>query len=431
MTKGRETAKFGLDALLKAGAEKAQCAVSLQEKHEMNVDAGEFSLLRTTFDTSVMLVAIKDGKKGTGVANKSDRESLEKAAGDVISMADASQPDEANDIAEKQPPEVFSRGPTEPDLDKMHFRLREFLETVKTRYPRTVIRQAYVDFSRSTRYFVNSNGVDFETSKGVYNLITIFSSRDGDKVSSFNYTGFAARDLDRPLIDCGSLDTLIRQSGEQVTTQSIKGKFVGDVIFTPDCLVDMLGFLVNSVGDGAMISGTSIYKDSLEKRVTSPLLTLHCKPTSEEISDGYFVTPDGYKAEDLTLVDRGVLKTYLLSLYGSRKTGKDRSQNAGGGWIIDSGETPYEEMVKSIKRGILLARFSGGYPSANGDFSGIAKNSYLIEDGEIKYPISESMVSGNFADMLMNVKAVSKERVDSGRSIFPWVAVSGATISGK
>ena len=80
--------------------------------------------------------------------------------------------------------------------------------------------------------------------------------------------------------------------------------------------------------------------------------------------------------------------------------------------------------------GILLARFSGGYPSANGDL-GIAKNSYLIEDGEIKYPISESMVSGNFADMLMNVKAVSKERVDSGRSIFPWVAVSGATISGK
>ena len=355
--------------------------------------------------------AIKDGKKGTGVANKSDR-SRWKAAGDVISMADASQR-QSERYCGKTAARGVSRGPTEPGLDKMHFRL--ILETVKARYPEPY-RRLHVDFVEHRCCELQRGR--FRDLESVYNLITIFSSRDGDKVSSFNYTGFAARDLDRPLIDCGSLDTLLRQSGEQVTTQSIKGKFVGDVIFTPDCLVDMLGFLVNSVGDGAMISGTSIYKDSLEKRVTSPLLTLHCKPTSEEISDGYFVTPDGYKAEDLTLVDRGVLKTYLLSLYGSRKTGKDRSQNAGGGWIIDSGETPYEEMVKSIKRGILLARFSGGYPSANGDFSGIAKNSYLIEDGEIKYPISESMVSGNFADMLMNVKAVSKERVDSGRSIF-------------
>ena len=61
----------------------------------------------------------------------------------------------------------------------------------------------------------------------------------------------------------------------------------------------------------------------------------------------------------------------------------------------------------------------------------MAKNSYLIEDGEIKYPVSETMVSGNFAEMLQSVKAISRERVDSGYGILPWVAVSGVTISGK
>ena len=88
-------------------------------------------------------------------------------------------------------------------------------------------------------------------------------------------------------------------------------------------------------------------------------------------------------------------------------------------------------MIKSVERGILLARFSGGYPSDNGDFSGVAKNSYLIENGEIKYPISESMISGNFAEMLKNIKAISKERIDYGFSILPWIQVSGITISGK
>ena len=38
-------------------------------------------------------------------------------------------------------------------------------------------------------------------------------------------------------------------------------------------------------------------------------------------------------------------------------------------------------MVKNIDRGLLVTRFSGGSPSDNGDFSGIAKNSFYIQNG--------------------------------------------------
>jgi PmbA protein len=431
MENGRETARRGLQALLRLGADKAQCMVSLVEKHEMNVDAGEFSLLRTTFDTQVGFTAIKGGKKGQTAANKSDPESIDRAAADVLTIAEASQPDEANDIAESQTAEAFSAGSDSPDLDRMHMRLTEFLNEVKVRHPKAIIRQAYLDFTKTKSYVRNSNGVDFESTSGVYHLVTIFSSKEGDKVSSFNYTGFATRDLDKPLLEYAGLDRLLRESGEQTRTFPVKGKFVGQVIFTPECLDELLRFLTRSVSDGPMIAGTSIYKDSLTKEVTSPSLTIHSRPVSDEIADGYFVTTDGYKAENMTLVNKGVLKSYMLSLYGAKKTGKERAVNQGGAWVVEPGDTSFEDIVKSIDRGILLARFSGGNPSANGDFSGIAKNSYLIEDGKIKYPISESMISGNFAEMLMNVTAVSKERVHSGYSILPWVAVSGATISGK
>ena len=33
-----------------------------------------------------------------------------------------------------------------------------------------------------------------------------------------------------------------------------------------------------------------------------------------------------------------------------------------------------------VERGVLLGRFSGGSPSPSGDFSGVAKNSFLIEN---------------------------------------------------
>ncbi len=70
-------------------------------------------------------------------------------------------------------------------------------------------------------------------------------------------------------------------------------------------------------------------------------------------------------------------------------------------------------------------------PSANGDFSGVAKNSYYIEDGEIKYPVSEVMVSGNLTELFQNIIEISKERINFGTSIYPYIHTSGVTISGK
>jgi PmbA protein len=105
--------------------------------------------------------------------------------------------------------------------------------------------------------------------------------------------------------------------------------------------------------------------------------------------------------------------------------------NPGGAYVVESGDKSFDEIVKATKRGIVVARFSGGRPSRSGDFSGVAKNSYYVENGEIKYPVSETMISGNLYDMFNNIIDISKERVSFGMAILPWVAASGVTISGK
>ena len=101
----------------------------------------------------------------------------------------------------------------------------------------------------------------------------------------------------------------------------------------------------------------------------------------------------------------------------------------GGAWVVDAGTTPLDTMIRDVKAGVLIARFSGGRPNEKGDFSGIAKNSYYIEDGAVAYPISETMVSGNLANVLQNIVAVSAERADFGSGICPWLRVSGIGIS--
>ena len=84
-----------------------------------------------------------------------------------------------------------------------------------------------------------------------------------------------------------------------------------------------------------------------------------------------------------------------------------------------------------VKKGVLLSRFSGGMPSSNGDFSRVAKNSYYIEEGEIRHPLSETMIAGNLVDLLMQLQDISTERINFGSSIIPWLRFSGVTVSGK
>ena len=70
-----------------------------------------------------------------------------------------------------------------------------------------------------------------------------------------------------------------------------------------------------------------------------------------------------------------------------------------------------------------------GNPAANGDFSGVIKNSVAIDGGAVGTALSETMINGNVAQMLRDVVGVSAERIDTGGWCMPWVRVSGLHFS--
>ena len=431
MQTDRELVTYCIDKMKHAGAHKAQCYLKHSKKHELNVEAGEMTLLRTNFDTSIILKAIIDDKRGDIKINKKDISSLDAAVAQVIEFAQSSYPDKANDIAEKQPSKEFTAGPESPDMDLMYDKLAEFVEYVPKTYPKTVIEQAIMDFTQTNIIIQNSNGVDFAGNRGVYSFGVMFTSKDGEKASSFNHSGFDAKSLDKPLKDYATIDSLLKQSSESIHTISFPGKIVGDVIITPDCLSSFVYYISNMLSDYMMISGSSAFKDKLNEKIASELLTLHANPRSPEIAKNYFFTLDGFEAQNITIIDKGVLKSFLLSQNGANKTGKPRGLNSGGCYVIESGASSYEDMISSIDKGILLCRFSGGNPSDNGDFSGVAKNSFLIENGKVTTPLNETMIAGNLIDLLKNIKGISQERINYGSAIYPCLHVKGVTISGK
>jgi PmbA protein len=423
----RAFAQRSLDALLKRGFQKARVRLVSSDQHELQAEFGHTNLLRTTHNTELGLLGIVDHKQGSLTLNNVTDEGLPDAVENLWAVTSGSRADPANDIAEAQPKRIFKAGPEAADLDLMYERIAEALDYAKTRYPTLKMGNASISFASRQALFLNSNGVDFDTTRSAYHASLMFTARDGTDVSSFNYTGVTLAALDKPLVSHATTDALMKQTTEQVRTRKVPRKFTGDMIITPDCIGDFLGFLLGSIGNQPLISGTSLYKNSLGQRVADAALTLHSRP--RDLVGGYFVTGDGYEVQNATVVEDGVLRSFLLDLYGSRKTGLARAATGGGAWVVEAGATPLDTMIRDVKAGILITRFSGGRPNDKGDFSGVAKNSYYVDNGEVSYPISETMVSGNMAALLTNIVAISSERADFGSGIFPWVRVSGIGIS--
>ena len=109
-----QIAKRSLVALLKAGADKAQVGLTVSERHEMNVDTGELSLLRTTFNNSLHLSAIRQARLGQIGLNQFDDASVEKAVEDVIDIANGAKPDDGHDISEWQHLQEFTEALKSP-----------------------------------------------------------------------------------------------------------------------------------------------------------------------------------------------------------------------------------------------------------------------------------------------------------------------------
>ena len=433
MTDLKTLAAECLAKLKEAGADTAQARLSLSETREFNVDGGEFSLFRTIFNRSMTLTAFRENKTGSVTLNSFEPADIERAVSDCMAGVESDKPDPARGIAENQGERELTYGAPEPDAEKFFARTRELKEEIEKRYPTIIMEQMINSHDKTESVYADTNGNLFHLLYGSYGVMLMFSAHRGDKSSSFMGCGYATVDLDTPLIEQGDVARVLADTEKQIDTVPVTGSFVGTVVLAPDCLSDLLGCAIDSFATGAaLIDGTSVWRDKLGKEVASPDFTLSLAPHDPAVVLPQQFTGDGYLTEDFDLIKDGVLESFVAGVYVSNKVGCPRSKNTATGWLVmPAGEKTLDELIAGIDDGLLVYRFSGGHPAGNGDFSGVAKNSFRIKDGKIADAVSETMISGNLAEMLFHFVGASSERVKNGYSVLPFAAFSGITVSGK
>ncbi len=419
-------------ALREQNIEKYTYTLSQSEKQELNLESGGFKLMRTVFNNACSLRVFKGAKTGSVHGNDMTEDGLKKLAADAEAAADAAAEDPCHDIAPDQGRDVFRQGVTEPDMDRFILRIREFLDTVARDYPKVRIMSGIGSYDRWSWISRNTNGTEFEAFAGQYTFSVEICATDGERTTGLDYTGICMKDLDREFIDMGDLRRRLEDIQNSIRPETLQGKFEGPVIITPGCALELIYMtLMNYIGEGVVIDGTSQWLNKVGEKVADEGLTISLKPFDDRIVMGERATSNGFRAEDVTLIDKGVLKTHMLSLYGANKTGRPVVKNTGSDLVIEPGDKTLQEMIASVKKGLILGGFSGGQPGTNGEFSGVAKNSFLIEDGRIKGAVTETMVNGNLGEIWKHIRGISRELLCDGRCVVPYIAVDGIVISGK
>ena len=415
------------------GADYAHCVVHESEKREFNVDGGQFSLMRTLFDRGVSVTVLKEQRKGSVHINRFDEEAVRAAVAEAVSASESAEPDPAWQFADEPAEKNFIEGSPECDTELLFKRTQELMQDIHERHPLILMEQMITEHDSGRSVYMNSNGVTYRTTSGAYNFSLMYSAHEGEKSTSFFGSDVTLAKLDRPVIECAMIDRELGEIEKQLDAAPLSGKFTGTALLAPAALSEIvLGTIFgNFVSDSSLIDGTSIWKDKLGQKVADERLTISLKTQSPDIVVGHHLTGEGYPAEDFDLIRDGKLVSFDLSQYGANKTGGKRAGCPSTNLFIPAGDQSLEEIIREIDRGILVMRFSGGSPAPSGEFSGVAKNSFLIENGKISCALTETMISGCVPDMLDHIRAISSDLLKDGSNSVPYIAFDGVTISGK
>jgi PmbA protein len=408
------------------GFEQVQVDASQRLHSEVNLANNEPSLLRSGEHCKLALAGLLDGRKASAELNDLAPEKVEQAVSALWRTVASAPQDAANAVSSGQRARIV-KGPQQVERGWLVDAMAELLASRERDTPTLRIQEAYAAHHAAQSVTLTSGGSELHCDVGWYELSMMGSARVGQRTSSFNYTGGQCERLgDVPVTAMFGLGAMMHELERQVQTQAFDAPFVGDVVLTPHAVASLLGWLQGQIGDAALIGDSSVYRHHVGELIASPLLDLRSRFDAPGVAP---ISADAFATPPVQVLRAGRLECLTPSLYASRKTGIAHVPVAAAGWEIAAGATPLAELLAGVQRGALVGRLSMGSPAANGDFSGVVKNSFALHGGEVGGALAEVMVSGNIAQMMRDVVAVSAERLDTGAQCLPWLRISGLHFS--
>ncbi|EGR3965356.1 metalloprotease PmbA [Vibrio cholerae] len=281
------------------------------------------------------------------------------------------------------------------------------------------------------RVYGNSHGLlaSYASSRHSISCSVIGEGRNAEMERDYSYTVARHRD------DLWTPESVGLQAAENTVSrldpQKLKtGQF--PVMFAADVATGLIGHLVMAISGGNLYRKSSFLLDHLGKTILPTWFNISERP---HVMRGLASSPfdsEGVRTQDLEIITDGVLATYLLTSYAARKMNMTPTGHAGGihNWYVKSTGQNYQQMLKELGTGLLVTEVMGqGVNVVTGDYSRGAAG-FWVENGEIKYPVSEITIAGNLKQMLQQIVAVgsdieTRSQIQTGSILIESMKVAG------
>ena len=194
----------------------------------------------------------------------------------------------------------------------------------------------------------------------------------------------------------------------------IIGNAFGGVIFHEAC--------GHSLETTSVAKGASVFADKLNTQIANPCVTAIDDGTMPNRWGSTTVDDEGNPTQRTVLIDKGVLKSFMIDKLGGMKigfppTGSGRRQSYKfaptsrmRNTYIDIGPDTIDDMISSVGFGLYAKKMGGGsVQPGTGDFNFSVGEGYLIEGGRVTKPVRGATLIGNGKDILKRISMVSDD----------------------
>lgn len=230
--------------------------------------------------------------------------------------------------------------------------------------------------------------------------------------------------------------TLRRLGARKVKTAKVP------IVFEHTIAGALVGHIFEAVNGDSVYRGASFLTGKLNEKIAGDNIDVIDDGT---MPGGFGTSPfdsEGVPSRKTVVVEKGVLKSYLLNTYSAKKLNLQTTGNASrglagtpgigpGNFFLKPGAKSAQEIIADIKDGLFVTEFLGfGVNLVTGDFSRGASGLW-IQNGELTFPVEEITVAGNLKDMFFNISEIGNDLEFRSSIASPTLRIDGMTVAGE
>jgi len=233
------------------------------------------------------------------------------------------QEDQSNDFSREEP-QQFSEPITDIKVDRAAWedKIRKYTAPF-AKHTDVYEASAFLSVESETRWFVNSEGARIQTSQPAWHLYLIAYTKadDGMELPRYeSFFGFTEKDLPDDATVLKAVDKMLRDL-EALRVAPVTDPYTGPAILSGRAsgvfFHEIFGHRVEGHRQ-KLTNESQTFKKKINEQVLSKDFSVYFDPTARRLADtdlaGFYLYDDqGTKARRVTVVDGGVLKTFLMS----------------------------------------------------------------------------------------------------------------------